>query len=206
MGIATLRTTDGTTSTAQVVGSECSSLQSHNVARRPTLGHGLRPTSSNDSRIPPRGPIAFESIPNPLTPSRPSTTLDKDHLAPPKYRFFASCSGNNTKVFLFKPNGELLSQGWWTGGSCGFKGANRKTHEAGYQCAVRAFKRLEELVEEKGPIALSLQFAGYGKGRDAIQNVFLTSEAEKIRPLVVEVEDRTKIKIGGTRAKKARRI
>ncbi|KIK95651.1 hypothetical protein PAXRUDRAFT_826809 [Paxillus rubicundulus Ve08.2h10] len=163
-----------------------------------------RPTAPD---YPPKGPIVYGSIQNPVTPSQSSTHNTKDFSpVPPKYRFFASYSRNNTKVFLYRPDGRLVPQGWWTGGSCGFKGANRKGYEAGYQCAIRAFKRLEELIEEKGRISLSVHFAGFGKGRSAVESVFLTSEGEKIRPLVVEVEDRTKIKIGGTRSKKARRV
>ncbi|KAG9317651.1 mitochondrial ribosomal protein subunit S18 [Chiua virens] len=113
---------------------------------------------------------------------------------------------NNTKVYVCGPDGKLLPQGWWSGGSCGFNGANRKSHEAGYQCAVRAFRRLEEEIKDKGLLALSLHFSGFGKGRYAVEGVFLTSEGDRIRPLVVEVEDRTKIKIGGTRSKKKRRV
>ncbi|KAF9222035.1 translational machinery component [Gyrodon lividus] len=167
---------------------------------------GLDKPRATAPDLPPKGPIAFDSIPNPVSRSNNNNSRDFLPPPPPKYHFFASYSRNNTKVFLYRPDGRLVPQGWWTGGSCGFKGANRKGYEAGYQCAVRAFKRLEELIEEKGRISLSVHFAGFGKGRMAVESVFLTSEGEKIRPLVVEVEDRTKIKIGGTRSKKARRV
>ncbi|KIJ70490.1 hypothetical protein HYDPIDRAFT_105227 [Hydnomerulius pinastri MD-312] len=161
-----------------------------------------RPTAPD---LPPRGPISYESMPNPVTPSKFSNTGKALVDAPPKYHFFGVFSKNNTKVFLYRPDGRLVPQGWWSGGSCGFKGANRKSHEAGYQCAVRAFNRLEEIIAEKGPITLAVHLAGLGKGRGAVEGVFLTAEGEKIKPLVVELEDRTKIKIGGTRAKKPRR-
>lgn len=78
--------------------------------------------------------------------------------------------------------------------------------EAGYRCAVNAFGRINEIVQEKGPITLAVHLRGFGKGRQAVEQIFLTSEGDKVRPLVVEVEDRTHIKIGGTRAKKARRL
>ena len=154
---------------------------------------------------PPTGPIPYD-VPNPLTRSKVSAQALKNAAPPPKYHFHGIFSRNNTKVYLCGPDGRLLPHGWWSGGSCGFKGANRKSHEAGYQCAVAAFRRLEEVIKDKGRISLALHFAGFGKGRFAVEGVFLTSEGDRIRPLVAEVEDRTRIKIGGTRSKKKRRV
>ncbi|KAH0840113.1 mitochondrial ribosomal protein subunit S18 [Lanmaoa asiatica] len=164
-----------------------------------------RPTPPH-LEFPPTGPIPYDAVPNPLTRSKLSAQISKTVSPLPKYHFHGLFSRNNTKVYLCGPDGKLLSQGWWSGGSCGFKGANRKSHEAGYQCAVRAFRRLEEVVKDKGRISLALHFAGFGKGRFAVEGVFLTSEGDRIRPLVVDVEDRTRIKIGGTRSKKKRRV
>ncbi|KAI6034088.1 hypothetical protein BKA83DRAFT_26489 [Pisolithus microcarpus] len=93
------------------------------------------------------------------------------------YHFHAHFSANNTKIYLADQRGVPSQRGWWSGGSCRFKGVNRSTQEAGYQ--------------------------GFGKGRTAVEQIFLTSEGEKVRPLV---EDRTPIQVGGTRAKKARRL
>ena len=56
------------------------------------------------------------------------------------------------------------------------------------------------------PVKLALKFKGFGWGREAVQKAFMTSEGDKIRSSVMVVEDRTPIKIGGTRAKKARRL
>ena len=164
-----------------------------------------RPTPPH-LEFPPTGPIPYDAVPNPLTQSKFSMRVSKAIAPLPKYHFHGIFSRNNTKVYLCGPDGSLLPQGWWSGGSCGFKGANRKSHEAGYQCAVHAFRRLEEVVKDKGRISLALHFAGFGKGRFAVEGVFLTSEGDRIRPLVAEVEDRTKIKIGGTRSKKKRRV
>lgn len=164
-----------------------------------------RPTPPH-LEFPPTGPIPYDAVPNPLTQSKLSARVSKTVVPPPKYHFHGIFSRNNTKVYLCGPDGRLLPQGWWSGGSCGFKGANRKSHEAGYQCAVHAFRRLEGVIKDKGRISLALHFAGFGKGRVAIEGVFLTSEGDRIRPLVVEVEDRTKIKMGGTRSKKKRRV
>lgn len=162
---------------------------------------------------PPRGPIRWMQDENPLAPSK-SLSLSKRRererdlaaALPPKYHFHAHFSSNNTKIYLADNRGRPITQGWWSGGSCGFKGVHRSSHEAGYRCAVRAFERVHQVLEEKGRIRLAVHLKGFGKGRTAVEQIFLTSEGDKVRPLVVEVEDRTPIKIGGTRSKKARRL
>jgi len=80
------------------------------------------------------------------------------------------------------------------------------------------FKKLEEYAdrleegkklaiwEKRGRIEVELFFKGFGQGRDALHKALLTSEGEKVRPLVITVTDRTAIKIGGTRAPKRRRL
>jgi len=154
--------------------------------------------------LPPRGLIEWTAE-NPVAPSsRPLPRKDGAH--PPKYHFHAHFSPNNTKIFLADDKFRPVPKGSWSGGSCGFKGVNRSMQEAGYRCAVNAFARISEIVQERGPISLAIHLRGFGKGRQAVEQIFLTSEGDKVRPLVVEVEDRTHIKIGGTRAKKARRL
>ncbi|KNZ79920.1 37S ribosomal protein S18, mitochondrial [Termitomyces sp. J132] len=93
----------------------------------------------------------------------------------------------------------------FSGGSCGFKKVNRSSYEAGYQCAVRIFKRIAEL-KEHTHFEIDLYFKGFGQGRDAMHKALLTSEGDNVRKLVRSVTDRTPIKIGGTRSKKARRL
>lgn len=152
----------------------------------------------------PKGPSEW-SHENPVAPSRPLPNKQTT-AGSPMYHFHAHFSANNTKIYLADPKGRPIPRGWWSGGSCRFKGVNRSTQEAGYQCAVHAFRRIEEIIQEKGPITLSVHLRGFGKGRTAVEQIFLTSEGEKVRPLVTEVEDRTPIQVGGTRAKKARRL
>jgi small subunit ribosomal protein S11 len=67
------------------------------------------------------------------------------------------------------------------------------------------FKAVEEC-NQKDPLALEVFFKGFGQGRDALQKALATSEGDAVRPLVITVTDRTPIKIGGTRAKKMRRL
>lgn len=136
---------------------------------------------------------------NPVSPSQLSEFVVKK----PQYRLYCKSTRNNTIVTLTQPTGHPLA--WFSGGSCGFKQSNRAGYEAGYQCAVRAFKKIQEITKAT-PIEVHLFFKGFGQGRDALHRALLTSEGDGVRPLVSAITDRTAIKIGGTRAKKMRRL
>ena len=111
---------------------------------------------------------------------------------------------NNTIVTFTNQEGSTIA--WWSGGSCGFKKVNRATYEAGYQCTVRAFEKVVDYRKEMGPFSLDIIFKGFGQGRDAMHKALLASEGENVRPFVSRLTDKTPVKIGGTRAKKARRL
>ena len=111
---------------------------------------------------------------------------------------------NNTIVTFAGQEGAPIAL--WSGGSCGFKKVNRASYEAGYQCIVRAFEKVVNYRKEVGPFSLEIIFKGFGQGRDAMHKALLASEGEQIRPFVSRLTDKTPVKIGGTRAKKARRL
>jgi small subunit ribosomal protein S11 len=144
----------------------------------------------------------------------PLSRLDlSQHTTTQIYRIHVSCTPNNTHIVISDPRGHPLKAGSWSGGSCGFKGVNRSGYEAGYQCAVRAFARIQQLAQEEGaglgavPNArFEVLFRGFGQGRDAVFKALMTSEGDDVRPYVLRVTDNTPIKIGGTRAKKTRRL
>jgi small subunit ribosomal protein S11 len=144
--------------------------------------------------------------------------LDLSQHAPTEtYRIHVACTSNNTHIVISDPHGCPLKAGSWSGGACGFKGVNRSGYEAGYQCAVRAFARVKQLAQDdEGASAAGLAhaprarfevlFSGFGQGRDAVFKALMTSEGDDVRPYVLRVTDKTPIKIGGTRAKKTRRL
>jgi small subunit ribosomal protein S11 len=158
----------------------------------------------NDGLFPPTAGTDGYGFPNPPAPNPISQKqLAVFAMARPKYRLHCKSTRNNTIVTFTLPEGHTIA--WFTGGSCGFKKVNRSGYEAGYQCAVRIFKEIEKTVKE-GPIEIALFFNGFGQGRDALLRALLTSEGDHVRPLVTTITDRTPIKIGGTRAKKMRRL
>jgi len=166
-----------------------------NKQQPPHASNTLPPTmSGTDGYGPPRPPT-----PNPM--SKPQ--LSAFAMAKPKYRLHCKSTRNNTIVTFTEPTGHSIA--WFSGGSCGFKKGNRSGYEAGYQCAVRIFEKIAQVAKTR-PIEVDLFFKGFGQGRDALHRALLTSEGEIVRPLVSTITDRTPIKIGGTRAKKMRRL
>jgi small subunit ribosomal protein S11 len=133
------------------------------------------------------------------------------HALVQNYSIHVSCTPNNTHIVMSDDLGRPLKAGSWSGGACGFKGVNRSGYEAGYQCAVRAFARVKELARESGGAGaggprFEVLFKGFGQGREAVFKALMTSEGDDVRPFVTRVTDNTPIKIGGTRAKKTRRL
>ncbi|KAI0254344.1 hypothetical protein BJV78DRAFT_1187093 [Lactifluus subvellereus] len=141
-----------------------------------------------------------------LSSSSPLSSLSK-HVEVLPYRLHVTCTPNNTHIVLSDERGRPLKDARWTGGACGFKGVNRSGYEAGYQCAVRAFARARRVLVEEVPGArFEVRFSGFGQGRDAVVKALMTSEGDDVRPFVLRVTDKTPIKIGGTRARKTRRL
>lgn len=122
-----------------------------------------------------------------------------------KYNLYVQSTRNNTIATLTRPNGNPIIT--VSGGKVGFKGVRKSSYEAGYQCAVTMFKRVLDVREKEGnAMKLEVLFSGFGQGRDAMFRALMSEEGADVRKLVSRVTDTTPIKIGGTRAQKARRI
>ncbi|KAF8351120.1 hypothetical protein F5887DRAFT_875530 [Amanita rubescens] len=161
------------------------------------------PNSLEDVLLPSAGDSGYSKIgPNGNNPLD-ANILGQHQTQAPRYRLHCNSSRNNTITTLTQPNGNTIA--WLSGGSCDFKKAQRASYEAGYQCAVRMFQRIEAIAKQD-PIVIDLFFKGFGQGREALQKALLSSEGENVRNLINTVTDRTPLKIGGTRAKKARRL
>jgi small subunit ribosomal protein S11 len=88
-----------------------------------------------------------------------------------------------------------------------FKKSNRSSYEAAHQAALKMFGAIKEQAGRPMSTRMVVAFKGmFGQGREAVSAALLGPEGVDIRKLVVRVEDRTPIKIGGTRAKRPRRL
>ena len=93
-----------------------------------------------------------------------------------------------------------------SGGTCGFKKSNRSGYEAGYRCATVAFEVLKKEKDRGIDLCWELLIKGFGQGREAVQRALTAAEGADVRDSLIRVTDRTPIKVGGTRAPKARRL
>lgn len=181
------------------------------ITRRPTL------PSQNDFDGPPRaGPQGYATPKdNPMSKTNTSQYATIPTPVRSAYRFDCHSTRNNTITTLSSltypenvlkpPESKVIA--WFSGGSVGFKKGQRAGYEAGYQCAVRVFKLLEELKDKHGSaVTVDLYFNGFGQGREALKTALMASEGDKIRDTIKNVIDRTALKIGGTRSKKTRRL
>lgn len=66
------------------------------------------------------------------------------------------------------------------------------------------------MIKQKGLLrnveGMELIMRDFGSGREAIQKILLGSEGVHVRNKIVRVMDATRLKFGGVRSKKARRL
>ncbi|KAH9938463.1 uncharacterized protein B0H18DRAFT_1205696 [Fomitopsis serialis] len=92
------------------------------------------------------------------------------------FALYCKSNGTNTIVSATRPTGHILRT--FTGGSLGFKGTNRSSYEAGYQCATAAFQVLEKAMETERDPKWRLYLNGFGQGREAVMKAITSSEGE----------------------------
>jgi small subunit ribosomal protein S11 len=151
------------------------------------------------------GPNHYESA----IPPRDGTEVYKNIAArewdeDDKHKLHVYATKHNTHLCLTQPNrNPLISVSC---GNIGFRKAGRGTYDAAYQLAAFLMSR----VQDKGLLPqitkLELVYRGFGPGREAVTKAILGAEGKRIRPLIVKLADSTRLKFGGTRSKKPRRL
>ncbi|KAI9768315.1 MAG: hypothetical protein M1840_004923 [Geoglossum simile] len=122
----------------------------------------------------------------------------------PPYHLHIYAHKHNTHVTLTRPNGDAIIS--VSTGNIGFRKAARSTYDAAYQLAAYVLGRIQEQGLIRQIKELELVLRGYGAGREACTKVLLGSEGRFIRSKIVRVTDATRLKFGGTRSKKPRRL
>lgn len=138
----------------------------------------------------------LEEIINKSVHDKPFSSEDKI------YHLHAYCSDNNTIVTLtdlhYNPVISLTS------GMVGFKKSQRGGYEAGYRVCVSLFERM--IQKNIRPTQLEIILRGFGKGREAIFKCINGMEGQSFRRCVSRITDATRIKFGGVRGRKVRRV
>ena len=190
------------------------------------LSWGLKPVSAQRTRQSIRCVSSsprllandFVSTPNPHTSLgdlgrqvAPPRDAEKDlidytkiHLAEQCHHLHIISHKRNTHLTLSnQKRGAIISV---STGNLGFRKAKRGTYDAAFQLAAYLFTRMqrEGLGQDIG--ALEIIYRGWGAGREAVTKALLGVEGMVIRDKVVRVMDRTRVKFGGTRSPKPRRL
>jgi small subunit ribosomal protein S11 len=123
---------------------------------------------------------------------------------PPPFHLHVYAHKHNTHITLTRPNREpMLSL------SCGSLGF-RKSHRGGYDPAYQLSSYVMGKIQERGFLmdikTLEVVLRGYGPGREAFTKILLGDEGRTIRNLVIQVTDATRLKFGGTRSRRVRRL
>lgn len=120
------------------------------------------------------------------------------------FHFHVYAHKHNTHITVTKPNrGAILSL---SAGNIGFKKSKRGTYDAAYQLCAHVLDKLNQGGWHRKINALEVVLRGFGAGREAATKVLLGNEGRLLRPHIKKVSDGTKLKFGGTRSPRPRRL
>ena len=91
-------------------------------------------------------------------------------------------------------------------GNIGFRKAGRGSYDAAFQLAAFTLKQMQERGMLRDLKKLEVVLRGFGAGREAVTKALLGVEGRHIRQLICGVKDATRLKQGGPRSKKPRRL
>lgn len=120
------------------------------------------------------------------------------------HHFHIYATRHNTHITLTKPNREPIIS--VSCGNIGFRKSGRKHYDSAYQLASYVMGRMQEQGINAQIRRLEVCLRGFGAGREAVTKALLGTEGRLIRGKVIRVTDATRLKFGGTRSKKPRRL
>lgn len=120
------------------------------------------------------------------------------------YHFHVYATKHNTHITLTNPKrNPVLSL---SAGNLGFRKANRGTFDAAYQLAIYVLGRMQEQGLTSKIRYMEVMLRGFGVGREAVSKILTGIEGRDMRGSMVRVSDSTRLKFGGTRSRKMRRL
>ncbi len=131
-----------------------------------------------------------------------SVTKIKEDLEP--YHLHIYSHKHNTHVTCTKPNREPIIS--LSCGNLGYRKSRRGTFDSEYSLVKYL---IERLIHNGWPMKmhrLEVVLRGFGQGRDAALKVLMSPEGKVLRDKIVRVADSTRLKFGGTRSKRPRRL
>lgn len=120
------------------------------------------------------------------------------------YHFHIYSHKHNTHITLTKPNRDALLS--LSCGNLGFKKSNRKHYDSAYQLGAYVIDKMHQKGYANKINKMEVVLRGFGPGREAVVKVLMGNEGKLLRPKITRVSDSTRLKFGGTRSKKKRRL
>ncbi|PVH70888.1 translational machinery component [Cadophora sp. DSE1049] len=117
------------------------------------------------------------------------------HIYATRHNVHITVKGDNRTVALSLAAGNL-----------GFRKSGRKHYDSAFQLASYVMGRMQESGMNSWIRELEVFLRGFGAGREAVTKALLGTEGRYLRGKVVKVSDATRLKFGGTRSKKPRRL
>ncbi|KAK4042459.1 hypothetical protein C8A01DRAFT_44588 [Parachaetomium inaequale] len=124
--------------------------------------------------------------------------------SPEPYHFHIYSHKHNTHITLTKPNRDALLS--LSCGNLGFKKSGRKHYDSAYQLGAYAIDKMHQKGLVNKIHKLEVVLRGFGPGREAVVKVLMGNEGKLLRPKITRVADSTRLKFGGTRSPKMRRL
>ncbi|KAK8097124.1 mitochondrial 37S ribosomal protein uS11m [Apiospora kogelbergensis] len=120
------------------------------------------------------------------------------------YHFHVYSHKHNTHITVTKPDRNAIIS--ISAGQIGFRKSKRGSYDAGYQLAAYVIDKLHQGNWHNEIRSMEVALRGYGHGREACTKVLLGTEGRLLRGSIVKVSDATRLKFGGTRSPKPRRL
>ncbi|KAK8018355.1 hypothetical protein PG991_007545 [Apiospora marii] len=111
---------------------------------------------------------------------------------------------HNTHITVTKPDRNAIIS--ISAGQIGFRKSKRGTYDAAYQLAAYVIDKLHQGNWHHEIKKMEVVLRGFGNGREAATKVLLGSEGRLLRGSITKVSDATRLKFGGTRSSKPRRL
>lgn len=129
-------------------------------------------------------------------------TSAEPHVEPHHFHIYST--RHNTHITLTDPKrNPLISVSC---GNIGFRHSARKTYDAAFQLASVVMTRMQDRGINSQIKELEVVLRGFGQGREAVTKALLGMEGKNVRHKIIKVADATRLKFGGTRSKKPRRL
>ncbi|KAI1426469.1 hypothetical protein F5Y12DRAFT_742313 [Xylaria sp. FL1777] len=120
------------------------------------------------------------------------------------FHFHIYAHKHNTHITVTKPNRNAIVS--MSAGNLGFRKSKRGTYDAAYQLCAHILDKLNQGGWHHKIKSLEIVLRGFGAGREAASKVLLGSEGRLLRPYIKKVSDDTKLKFGGTRSPRPKRL